>query len=60
MDNVIVLQHAGAEGPGTLADALAAAKLPVRVIRGDLGEPVPGDLSATAALVVMERADGRL
>ncbi len=53
MKNVMVLQHAGSEGSGTLADALAAPQLPVRVVRGDLGEPIPGDLSATAALVVM-------
>jgi GMP synthase (glutamine-hydrolysing) len=53
MKNVIVLQHAECEGPGTLADALAAAKLPVHVVRGDLGEPIPRDLDSTAALIVM-------
>ena len=53
MKNVIVLQHAECEGPGTIGDALAAAKLPVRVVRGDLGESIPSDLSGAAALVVM-------
>jgi GMP synthase (glutamine-hydrolysing) len=53
MRNVIVLQHAESEGPGTLSDALAAPKLPVRVVRGDLGERIPSDLSSAAALIVM-------
>ena len=53
MKKVIVLQHAECEGPGILSDALAAAKLPVRVIRGDLGEPIPADLSDILALIVM-------
>jgi GMP synthase (glutamine-hydrolysing) len=53
MKNVVVLQHAECEGPGTLSDALAAVNLPVRVVRGDLGEPIPGDLASIAALIVM-------
>lgn len=53
MKNVVVLQHAECEGPGILLDALAARKLPVRMVRGDLGQPIPKDLSATSALIVM-------
>ncbi len=53
MKNLIVLQHAECESPGNLSDSLAAAKLPVRVVRGDLGEPIPADLSDVAALIVM-------
>ncbi len=50
---VLVLQHAACEGPGRIADALAAAGVPSRVVHAGDGEPVPRDAAAAAGLVVM-------
>lgn len=53
MDPALVLQHAQSEGPYEIAAALDRAGIPVRVVRADLGEPVPADLPGVSALVVM-------
>jgi GMP synthase (glutamine-hydrolysing) len=53
MPNVIVLQHAGCEGLGTIADALASAKIEFRTVHGDLGEAIPNNLDDAAGLIVM-------
>ncbi len=49
--DVLVLQHTPSEGPGRVAVALAERGLTWRVVRTDLGEPVPR--AASRALVVM-------
>lgn len=53
MTEIIVLQHAACEGPGTIADALSARGIHARTIRSDLGEQVPSDLGAASGLVAM-------
>ena len=50
---VLVVQHLEPEGPARITDALDRADQPVDVVRVDLGEPLPEDLSAHAGLVVM-------
>jgi GMP synthase (glutamine-hydrolysing) len=50
---VLVLQHAACEGPGLIADALAAAGVPFRVVHAGDGAPVPRRAGAAAGLVVM-------
>ena len=50
---VIVLQHAAPEGPGLIAEALAARELEVSIVRLDHGRPVPERLGDAAGLVVM-------
>ncbi len=53
MDPAVVLQHAPPEGPYEIAVALGRAGIGIHVVRADLGEPVPSDLSGISALVVM-------
>lgn len=50
---VLVLQHHPVETPGVFLDVLAERGLAARTVRSDLGEPVPAEPSAFAALVVM-------
>ncbi|HEU4412215.1 MAG TPA: gamma-glutamyl-gamma-aminobutyrate hydrolase family protein [Polyangiaceae bacterium] len=54
----IVVQHAPAEGPGRLGRALEAAGVALRVVRADLGEPVPASLEGASSLVVLGGAMG--
>lgn len=49
----VVLQHAPSEGPGRLGRALEAAGVALRVVRADLGEPVPEALGAASSLIVL-------
>lgn len=53
MKTVIVLQHAAPEGPGLIADALAAKEVAVSTVRLDQGRPVPERLGDAAGLVAM-------
>jgi GMP synthase (glutamine-hydrolysing) len=53
MPNAIVLQHAAAEGPAAIGDALQRRGIATRVVRVDRGEPVPAELADAGALVVM-------
>jgi GMP synthase (glutamine-hydrolysing) len=53
MKEIIVLQHADCEGPGTIGDAARAANVNIRTLRGDLGQPIPSDPGMAAGLVVM-------
>ena len=53
MKEIIVLQHADCEGPGTIGDAARAANVNIRTLRGDLGQSIPGDPGMAAGLVVM-------
>jgi GMP synthase (glutamine-hydrolysing) len=50
---VIVVQHVEPEGPGLIADALASRGVRVRLVRADLGAPVPVSPGRAAGLVVM-------
>jgi GMP synthase (glutamine-hydrolysing) len=50
---VIVLQNAAAEGPGLVADALASMGARLRLVRADLGAPVPRSPEGAAGVVVM-------
>jgi GMP synthase (glutamine-hydrolysing) len=50
---VLIVQHVGAEGPGRILDAIEGASASARVLRVDLGEPVPSSLDGFAGLVVM-------
>ena len=50
---VLVIRHAGVEGPGRIAGALEKAGLSHRMVRVDRREPVPDTLGDTPALVVM-------
>jgi GMP synthase (glutamine-hydrolysing) len=54
----IVLQHAPDEGPGRLGRLLEEAGVSLRVIRTDLGEPVPSALGDASCLVVLGGAMG--
>lgn len=56
--DVIILQHADAEGPAAIADALRAAGRRLRIIRAHAGEPVPTRMDAHAGLVVMGGPQG--
>lgn len=53
MAEVLVLQHEDCEPLGTIEDALRAAGLSFRYVRGYTGEPVPGDITDAPGLVVM-------
>jgi GMP synthase (glutamine-hydrolysing) len=50
---VIVLQHAAAEGPGLIGRALASGGVGVRLVRADLREPVPRSVGRAHGLVIM-------
>ncbi|MGH9392819.1 MAG: type 1 glutamine amidotransferase, partial [Terriglobales bacterium] len=49
----MVLQHVAWEGPGLVADALEARRLPSRIVRLDQCAAVPADLEGVDGLVVM-------
>ncbi len=51
--SVIVLQHAAPEGPGLIAEALAAKEVETSIVRLDHGRPLPERLGDAAGLVVM-------
>jgi GMP synthase (glutamine-hydrolysing) len=53
MPDVLILQHADAEGPAAIAEVLHAAGCGTRVVRAHAGEPVPARLESDAGLVVM-------
>jgi len=50
---VLVLQHAGPETLGTIADSLTGHDLAPRYIRTFAGEPVPEDPEASSGLILM-------
>ncbi len=50
MQPIVILQHNEEVPPGYLGDAIAAAGLPSRLVRLDLGEPLP-DLDEVGAIV---------
>jgi GMP synthase (glutamine-hydrolysing) len=50
---VIVLQHAACETPGTIEDALAASHIGIRTVRSFAGEPVPRAMDSELGLIVM-------
>ena len=52
MATIAVIQHIQPEGPGAIADACAAAGIDIRVVRVDLGDPLP-DITDLSGLVVM-------
>jgi GMP synthase-like glutamine amidotransferase len=49
----LIVQHVEAEGPGVLADALAAAGVQVRTVRIFAGDRLPVDAGGLAGIVVM-------
>ncbi|MFB7933958.1 methyltransferase domain-containing protein [Streptomyces sp. NPDC056039] len=51
--DVLILEHTPHEGPYTIGTALEAAGLKLRTCRTWAGDPVPGTLDGTAALLVM-------
>ncbi len=53
MTEVLVLQHDPVESPGLIGTCLAEAGHTVRIVRSGEGEPVPRDLDAARALLVM-------
>ncbi len=55
----VVVQHVPFEGPGLIAPALAEAGAEVRVVRADLGEPLP-EASGLDVLVVLGGPMGAL
>ncbi len=52
MPTALVIQHIDVEGPGLIADALAAHGVGLRVVRPFAGEPVPGTCDADALIVM--------
>jgi len=50
---VLVVQHLEPEGPALIADALEHVEQPIDVVRVDLGQPLPHDLTGHCGLVVM-------
>jgi GMP synthase (glutamine-hydrolysing) len=53
VSEVMVLQHAPCETPGTIGDALSGAHIEVRSVRTYAGDPVPNSLGSAAGLIVM-------
>ncbi|MCW2506848.1 MAG: synthase - Glutamine amidotransferase domain protein [Actinomycetia bacterium] len=55
MPEILILQHADWELPGTFGDVLAERGIPHRVVRPDLGEPLPEvrDIAGIAGIVAM-------
>jgi GMP synthase-like glutamine amidotransferase len=53
MRRAIVLQHLDREGPGFIADLCQQRGLEIRIVRLDLGAPVPASLEDGDILVVM-------
>jgi len=53
MPHCLVVQHAGPEGPGRIAAALAAAGIDARIVRVDLGRAVPSGVGDASGVVVM-------
>jgi len=58
MGEVLILQHAACEAPGAIADAVAAAGLTARTVRGFAGEPVPKQADGLSGLVVLGGPQG--
>jgi GMP synthase-like glutamine amidotransferase len=50
---VKIVRHVGHEGPGYFGDFLERRGIPHELIRVDLGEPIPEDVSGTSGLVFM-------
>lgn len=50
---VLVVQHAPFEGPGLVADALAARGVPCRIVHAHAGEPVPASIDGARGLVLL-------
>jgi GMP synthase (glutamine-hydrolysing) len=53
VSEVVVLQHAAAEAPGAIGDALRRHEIRMRIVRIDQDAPVPGSLGGAAGLVIM-------
>lgn len=53
MSEVLLIQHQGGEGPGTIEEELLGAGHRVRRVRIDQGEKVPSDLSRVGGLVML-------
>src|SRR5437773_2200539 len=53
MKEILIVRHAGHEGPGYLAEYLARRNLPSRLIRIDRHEPVPTSIDGVSGLVFM-------
>lgn len=53
MKHVIVLQHAGCEAPGLIAEAVERKGVEIKTVRGFDGEAVPEEMGAAAGLVIM-------
>ena len=51
--DVLILQHAAVEGPGRILQALELVGATPRVVRADLGEPVPRSFEGVTGLVVL-------
>ena len=51
--DVLILQHVAVESPGRILPALEQVRATPRIVRVDLGEPVPRVLEGFAGLVVM-------
>lgn len=49
----LVVRSDASDGPGAVGEWLTAAGLPLRLVRADLGEPVPATPGGAAALVVL-------
>ncbi len=53
MSEILVLQHAEIETPGIAAEIFKARGIKLRTVRCYAGEPVPSELGAAAALLIM-------
>ncbi len=53
MKSVFIFRHEAYEGPGYLAEVLAARGIRLTLVRVDAGEPVPTDVSRCSGLVFM-------
>lgn len=53
MNHVLILQHAAHEGPGFFAELLHEHQLDFRILRLDLGDPLPDHTEHLHALVMM-------
>jgi GMP synthase (glutamine-hydrolysing) len=53
MSDILILQHAAAEGPAAIGESLSRQGLGTRILRIDRGDPVPDSLDGAAGLVVM-------
>lgn len=53
MKPVAIFRHVRIEGPGHLANFLDRHDIPLRLIRIDIGDPLPQDISAYSGMVLM-------